>query len=121
MPANAAELQSHGGAHPPPNRPELMGQAPGYGVQPNRPELMGQQGHPLQPGPGGYYSQQGAPQEAQSQQIYEFPQGNQIHEAGSQPTPAPAYAQPAANGMGWQSGPVSSYHELDSNNAGHAR
>ncbi|KAH8888587.1 hypothetical protein GQ53DRAFT_783686 [Thozetella sp. PMI_491] len=82
----SAELQGQGAAYP--GRPELQGHG---AVYPGRPELAGQYAHPQPPGPG------------QAQEFY-APQG-----------PYPPQQQPPSGQppMGWQSGPLQGYHEMD--------
>ena len=112
-----AELASQGGGSPYQTGPahtnaELPGQG---GYYPNRPELAGQyvypQGQGQMPGQGPaqpYYPPQGqqspqSPGQGQAQPYYP-PHGQPM---------SPQQGQQGQPGMGWHSGPVQGYHEMD--------
>ncbi|KAI1806248.1 hypothetical protein F4811DRAFT_511208 [Daldinia bambusicola] len=87
---NTSELQGYN-AYPQPPIPQM-------------PELRGQDYAPQMPSPVSPHS----PQEANSQPVYEAPAQHkpQVHEAHGQP-------RSELPGMGWQSGPVTEFHEVD--------
>jgi hypothetical protein len=117
-PPNRPELQGqmyNPNGNMPPKHAELQGQMYGNAPPPNRPELYGQSYSapppPQPPPPQGYYGQA----------VHEFPGQSAVHQADSRPVPPRAELQ---GGMSWQSGPVSSYAELDGGyggGIGHAR
>jgi hypothetical protein len=91
---------------PRPMPSELHSQTP----QPAYPELQGGQYPPMGRPPQAMTGQYRPPQEAYGQQIHEFPGQNQIYEAHGQNV-GPQRAE--LQGVGWQSGPVAGYHEMD--------
>ena len=112
---------------PPPHGAELHGQHPPPFPPANTSELQGQNAYQMQPtyagshppSPG-HVQQYPGVQEAYSQPIYEVPgqQQRPIYQADSRPVHPP---RAELQGMGWQSGPVNEYHEMDGAGYGQAR
>ncbi|KAI1374422.1 hypothetical protein F4677DRAFT_167030 [Hypoxylon crocopeplum] len=106
---NASELQGQGAYAPPPPIPQ-MSELHNQNIYSNTAELQGQNAYPPQMrSPQSAYS----PQEAYGQPVYEAPgqHGPQVHEAQGQP-------RSELQGIGWQSGPVAQFHEMDGTQRG---
>ncbi|KAK9415837.1 hypothetical protein SUNI508_10137 [Seiridium unicorne] len=111
---NVSPVSAHGNGNLP-SHPELQGHYTYPPPAPNQLELQGQNTYPQQP----QYHQRPEPVlEAYGSPIHEAPgqHGQELYEAQGQPVPT---QNAGYNGMGWQSGPVNSYHEMDGGWHGH--
>ncbi|KAK6083882.1 hypothetical protein SCUP515_01578 [Seiridium cupressi] len=113
---NVSPVSAHGNGNLP-SHPELQGHCTYPPPAPNQLELQGQNTYPQQP----QYHQRPEPvSEAYGSPIHEAPgqHGQQLYEAQGQPVPT---QNAGYNGMGWQRGPVNSYHEMDGGWQGHGQ